>query len=386
MPEYAFTRSPPRAASEHEGRSSLVGRAPARRYHGGTQAFADSCILERADRSVERWLQRAQSVSYFGFRPRAPAWLTVWLARLIISAAPLLTVFLWAFVAPSWESLVWTAMYMAILAFAIWSTRDSFDKLDRVEGEIDSLVAPDTMEHLLAPPEEWRSPVPLLLGLSAVPAAFACAVDWLWRGEPADPTWYATVAWTTFWCLTSFWGTRGGIRGIAQNLHDRPRLNLIRHAPSRTPGLEQLRAMVARLWKRSALIIAVLTAPLCWGPFLAMQKHHALTYALLAVDTVTLIFLGAWLARGAYPADRNLVAIAASAKAQLLAELNRELPKTAADLMKPAGQRAINLYDQIAHESPQVDRRSRWFGILATLAPTIIGIGKALSSAVHLHL
>lgn len=352
--------------------------------HCWTRTFARSCFSDHAARVFEKWLRARLS---------RPAWLAEWLARLLIGIVPVVAAFVWPFARPSRPVKVWAAMYVAALVLVLWSTRQQFRKLDESEHAVDALVAPESLNDLLDEKRRWRNVQ--LLAAPLVPVLFAGVVDWIWRGSRLDIAWLVTVGWTVFWIVGSFWGTRGSLWRIAKRLRDLPNLKLVRHAPARTPGLQVLRGFADQFWKRLSLVIVMITAPLAWGTILAINHHpaHAAIHhhsahagILLAIDLITFLGLVVWLAQGAYPADQKLTAIARNARDGTLNELRAHLPKTAHELVTPEGQRAINLYDQIAHEPVDVDRRWRWIGLIASLAPTLAAIATVLSTAPQIHL
>jgi hypothetical protein len=160
-----------------------------------------------------------------------------------------------------------------------------------------------------------------------------------------------------------------------------PHLYLVQHAPGRTPGVEQLRSVLARLAVRCGVIIALVTIPLGWATFLSSNRHRGSIYLLIVVDLLVLLGLTAWLAWAANHTDGTLRAIARSARDTMLGDLRRLLPRDAREMVTADGQRAVDLYEQIASEPlGRVGRKSRLVAVIGTLTPTVVGLVKALST------
>ncbi len=131
---------------------------------------------------------------------------------------------------------------------------------------------------------------------------------------------------------------------------------------------------------------ALVTIPLGWETFLAINEHRASAYLLLAIDSVVLVALCAWLAWDAYHIDSKLARVTRAARDSTLRDLSRLLPGDARQMVTSGGQRAIDLYDRVANEPlGGIGRASRLITIAGTLAPTIIRLVTAISVVVHVH-
>jgi hypothetical protein len=347
-----------------------------RHYIGesATAVLAASCFSDRAARRLECWLPTTGDAGSFA----------TWGARLVLGLAPWLTAPLWLIAAPSVPSLTWTFIFTAVTVFILWSTRDTITRLERIEPSIDSMLGGrGRLRGLVETAAPVRSPVLRLLAFAVIASGIAYAIDQPWRG-PTDFTWFFAAGWSVFWSFGTNVGTKAGVGEVAAALKSATNLDLLQHAPARTPGIEQLRSLVARLAVRCSLLIALVTIPLGWGTFVMSNEHRASAYVLVAIDLVVLLGLAAWLAWGAFRTDGTLTAIARSARDGTLADLSRLLPRDAYDMVKLDGQRAIEIYEQVATEPlGRVGRKSQLITVAATLVPTIVGLAKAVSSVVH---